>query len=222
MNKPTHYSRLTLIAAVIATASLTSACSSTNVKPEQDRHPIAMTTSQSAPVILDATPAEPAEADLVEAVPAAINDSENATPADILALDITTNADNENTVAATEDASRPARLTFHFGFNQTTLDEENRLVVEQHGRFLAEHPEIRLVINGHADGQGDSRYNQMLSQKRAEHVADLLLSQGVMKEQIEIFSWGSTAPLADVQHQRDQRRVELNYQEEYWAQSATE
>lgn len=219
MNKPTQSSRLTLIAAIIATASLTSACSSTNVKPQQDRHPIAMTAPQSAPVILDAAPAE---ADLVEAVTAEINDSENATPADILALDITTNADTDNTVAATEDNGRPARLTFHFGFNQTTLDDENRLIVEQHGRFLAEHPEIRLVINGHADAQGDSRYNQMLSQKRADHVADLLLSQGVMKEQIEIFSWGSTAPLADAQHNRDQRRVELNYQEEYWAQSTTE
>lgn len=219
MNKPAQSSRLTLIAAIIATASLTSACSSTNVKPEQDRHPVAMTAPQSAPVILDATPAAPAEADVVETVTA---DSENATPADILALDITTNADADNTAATAEDTSRPARLTFHFGFNQTTLDEENRLIVEQHGRFLAEHPEIRLVINGHADGQGDSRYNQMLSQKRADHVADLLLSQGVMKEQIEIFSWGSTAPLADAQHNRDQRRVELNYQEEYWAQSATE
>lgn len=221
MNKPTPSARLTLIAAIIATASLTSACSSTNVKPQQDRHPIAMTATQSAPVILDATPAEHAEADVVETVTADSNDTENATPADILALDITTDADADN-ISAAEDTSRPARLTFHFGFNQTRLDDENRLIVEQHGRFLAEHPEIRLVINGHADGQGDSRYNQMLSQKRAEHVADLLLSQGAMKEQIEIFSWGSTAPLADAQHNRDQRRVELNYQEEYWAQSATE
>ncbi|MEZ5506577.1 MAG: OmpA family protein [Gammaproteobacteria bacterium] len=221
MNKPTQSSRLTLIAAIIATASLTSACSSTNVKPQQDRHPIAMTTSQSAPVILDATPAEHAEADMVEAVTTDGSAIEDVAPADILALDITTDADADN-ISAAEDNSRPARLTFHFGFNQTTLDEENRLVVEQHGRFLAEHPEIRLVINGHADGQGDSRYNQMLSQKRADHVADLLLSQGVMKEQIEIFSWGSTAPLADAQHNRDQRRVELNYQEEYWAQSTTE
>src|SRR5690606_31055025 len=159
MNKPTQSSRLTLIAAIIATASLTSACSSTNVKPEQDRHPIAMTAPQSAPVILDATPEEPAEAYMVETMTAEINDSENATPADILALDISTNADADN-ISAAEDTSRPARLTFHFGFNQTTLDDENRLIVEQHGRFLAEHPEIRLVINGHADGQGDGRYNQ--------------------------------------------------------------
>src|SRR5690606_3135103 len=100
MNKPTQSSRLTLIAAIIATASLTSACSSTNVKPEQDRHPIAMTATQSAPVILDAKPAEPAEADMVEAVTTDGSAIEDATPADILALDITTDADADNISAA--------------------------------------------------------------------------------------------------------------------------
>lgn len=212
MNKPTPSSRLTLIAAIIATASLTSACSSTNVKPQQDRHPVAMTATRNAP----------AETDVAETVTVEINEGENATPADVLALDITTNANADNQAATAEDTSRPARLIFHFGFNQTTLDADNRLIVEQHGRFLAEHPEIRVTINGHADAQGDSHYNQMLSRKRAEHVADLLLSQGALKEQIDIFSWGSTAPLADAQHHRDHRRVELNYQEAYWAQSTTE
>ena len=48
------------------------------------------------------------------------------------------------------------------------------------------------------------------------------MSQGAMKEQIEMFSWGSNAPLADAQHHKDQRRVELNYVEEYWVQSTAE
>lgn len=132
--------------------------------------------------------------------------------------------DISSTMAAAEDlyTTRPARLTFNFAFDQSQLDDENRQIVEQHGRFLAEHPEIRLVINGHTDTQGNSHYNDVLAQKRAEHVAELLQQQGVMKEQIEILGWGSSAPLADAQHHREQRRVELKYVDEYWVQTSHE
>lgn len=119
-------------------------------------------------------------------------------------------------------STRPERLTFHFGFDQAQLDEEHRQVVEQHGRFLAEHPEIRVIINGHADGQGNGHYNDLLSRKRAEHVAELLLAQGVSKEQIDVPGWGSSAPLTGAQHPRELRRVELKYLDEYWVHTTHE
>lgn len=204
-------SRLKLTAALIAAVTLTTACSSTQVKPAATAD---QPTLESTPV---ATLSDTSE--VIDASDSA-SDTLEATWVEPTPLVMVDNTEAEDT--ATNEATRPARLAFKFGFNQATLDDENRQIVEQHGRFMAEHPEIKVTINGHSDSQGDSHYNDILSLKRAEHVADLLMSQGVMKEQIEIFSWGSTAPLADAQHNRDQRRVELKYVDEYFVQSTAE
>lgn len=208
----THTTRLTVLATLIA-AALTGACSSSQVKPES-------TVSHSS----DST-------SLQVSTPVSSTDTGTNTTDTILQAQITAQEPSETITVDNQDGapesvsaveeSRPALLLFTFGFNQAKLDTDNQQIVEQHGRFLAEHPEIKLIINGHADQQGDSRYNDILAQKRAEHVADLLMSQGAMKEQIEILSWGSSAPLADAHH-REQRRVELKYVDEYLVHSAAE
>lgn len=217
-------SRLKLLAALITAVTLSAACSSNAVKPVESSPPVAMQTPAKPANILHINPIETVDATPAE--PLAIEPATEVTPPEDTGMTImatpATAADTAPDAAPADDSARPARLTFNFGFNQAKLDADNQKIVEQHGRFLAEHPQIKLVINGHSDTQGDSRYNEALSSQRAEHVADLLLSQGAMKEQIEIFSWGSKAPLADARHHRDQRRVELDYVEEYWVQSSAE
>lgn len=216
-----HASRLTLLASLIAATAFTAACSSQQVKPA----PVSVHNSPLEHSVIDATPqpVDTQDSAIADSIPMETNvtlvTSANISQEPLEMAEVDNSDDEPNT---TMDTSRPGRLVFKFGFNQSQLDEDNRQIVEQHGRFLAEHPEIKLVINGHSDTQGDSRYNDILAQKRAEHVADLLMNQGVTKEQIEILSWGSSAPIADAQHHRDQRRVELNYVDEYVAQSTTE
>jgi peptidoglycan-associated lipoprotein len=211
MKSITHTTRLTVLATLIA-AALTAACSSSQVKPEStDSH-----SSDSTSLQLN-MPVSSTDADTSDTILQAQITSQE--PSEKIRVD---NQDSTTESVSAVDESRPALLLFTFGFNQAKLDTDNQQIVEQHGRFLAEHPEIKLIINGHADQQGDSRYNDILAQKRAEHVADLLMSQGAMKEQIEILSWGSSAPLADARHNREQRRVELKYVDEYLVHSAVE
>ena len=216
-------SRLTLLASLIATTALSSACSSQQVKPAPAPLEVALEHN-----VIDATPRSENIQDTssTDSIPMVTDvtlvTSANISPEPPQIAEVDISDDAPDTAMDVTDTTRPGRLVFHFGFNQSQLDEENRQIVEEHGRFLAEHPEIKLVINGHSDTQGNSHYNDILALKRAEHVANLLTEQGVMKEQIEILSWGSSAPLADAHHHRDQRRVELNYVDEYLAQSRAE
>lgn len=111
--------------------------------------------------------------------------------------------------------ARPAKTLFLFGFDQKKLDDDAELLIRQHAEFLAAHPELKVSINGHADPQGDALYNQHLAKQRASYVADLLARQGVKSEQMEVLSWGADAPAPAATHNRDNRRVELIYNEEY-------
>ena len=124
-----------------------------------------------------------------------------------------------DSLEASPETARPTQLRFHFDFDQSHLSAEDQAIIEQHGRFLSEHPELKIVINGHSDTLGAGRYNDILSQKRAEHVAQLLIAQGVSPEQIETLGWGSSSPLPQATRSRDQRRVELMYQDEYLVNS---
>lgn len=56
-------------------------------------------------------------------------------------------------------------------------------------------PDSKLVLEAHADRRGSKRYNQLLSEWRANIVKDYLVSQGVPADQIEVKAFGKTQNL---------------------------
>ena len=56
--------------------------------------------------------------------------------------------------------------------------------------------DIRVRLDGYADERGDADYNQALSQRRAEHVRDVLVGGGIPASRIEIAAHGES-PAAD-------------------------
>ena len=69
-----------------------------------------------------------------------------------------------------------------------------------------------VLVVGHTDTSGDERHNQVLSLKRAESVADNLVSKGVNEDVIRVIGRGSKEPLAsnDTREGRIQnRRVDI-------------
>ena len=144
------------------------------------------------------------------------NDSDIQSLPDIpqeLIVDLQTeSADND---PSNIEDTRPAKTLFLFGFDQKKLDDQAESLLREHGRFLASHPDMKISINGHADPQGDPDYNQYLAKQRADYVAELLKQEGVSKDQMDIKSWGADAPSVSATHNRDNRRVELIYDEAY-------
>jgi len=58
-------------------------------------------------------------------------------------------------------------------------------------------PQIELVeIGGHTDSTGTAQYNQTLSEKRAQAVADYLIKAGLPAERFSAVGYGSTQPIA--------------------------
>jgi len=70
----------------------------------------------------------------------------------------------------------------------------------------------RFSIIGHTDNSGSESYNQQLSEKRAEAVADYLVGQGVSAGALSILGLGESRPIADnatPEGQSLNRRVEI-------------
>lgn len=218
------------LAAIITPAFFAAGCSSTPTQSdESDRYQV----SQSAPAaentavtdddLLADTTANDTIRDENAMIDALISNSDplgTHEPEDELQAESETSVMDE--IAATleeipgPDADmddRPALTLFRFGFDKRELSEQDKDIVIQHGEFLAQHPDKKIQLHGHADAQGDPAYNQHLATQRANYVAGLLKAQGVSKEQIEIYSWGSDKPQANASGWKDNRRVELFYEE---------
>ena len=62
---------------------------------------------------------------------------------------------------------------------------------------LQEFEKTVIVVAGHTDSVGSEAYNQSLSERRANSVADYLLSRNIVAARIETVGFGETAPIAD-------------------------
>jgi len=69
-------------------------------------------------------------------------------------------------------------------------------ILEQVADILKSNPSQRVYVNGHASEEGNSRTNQVLSNRRAETIANMLKSLGVPAEQLIVHGYS-----ADVQYQ---------------------
>lgn len=96
---------------------------------------------------------------------------------------------------STEPAS--IKQTVYFGFNEVEVLSEDVSKIES---FLSQlkGKAGTLTIAGYADSIGTEEYNQQLSEKRAERVAQKLRILGLDdRYQVRIRGWGETQPVAN-------------------------
>lgn len=73
-------------------------------------------------------------------------------------------------------------------------------------------PSLKVRVIGHTDNQGATAYNQSLSEKRAQQVADMLIKRGVDPARISTVGYGETQPIAPnstPEGRAQNRRVEI-------------
>lgn len=77
---------------------------------------------------------------------------------------------------------------------------------------LEKYPDSTVQILGHTDNTGSASHNQTLSERRANAVADVLLTNGVPVSRIDTIGRGEDQPIAsnlDEDGRRQNRRVEI-------------
>ncbi len=80
------------------------------------------------------------------------------------------------------------------------------------GTNLQAYPDTTVQVIGHTDNTGDAGYNQNLSQRRAQSVTNVLVSQGVASYRVQSIGRGEDAPIASnltPEGRAQNRRVEI-------------
>lgn len=99
-----------------------------------------------------------------------------------------------------------------FAFNKADLQPESYMEMKRWIKMLKENEHIHLIISGHADNVGEDAYNQKLSERRAQAVADYLVDNEIDAERLVAEGFGESQPVAtnDTEEGRQQnRRVQV-------------
>lgn len=90
----------------------------------------------------------------------------------------------DEAVAACDPALGPADYVVYFGFNKSNLTDRARAVIDEVVAAYGAMGASAVSIVGHTDTVGSVQYNQGLSERRANRVAQALVDLGVPGSQI--------------------------------------
>jgi len=114
---------------------------------------------------------------------------------------------------ALAEKGRVATQGVLFDTGSDRIRPESTPTLKEIGTMLKEHPELKLMVEGHTDNVGAAASNQALSEKRAEAVRQYLIeAYGVDASRLQSKGFGSSKPVTgnDTPQGRQQnRRVEL-------------
>ena len=99
-----------------------------------------------------------------------------------------------------------------FDFNSASIKPSFHSPLNKIADIMNRYPQTQIVIAGHTDSVGSEKYNLELSLRRANAVADYLVSQGVSMARLSTEGRGELQPIAtnDTAAGRAQnRRVEI-------------
>jgi outer membrane protein OmpA-like peptidoglycan-associated protein len=106
------------------------------------------------------------------------------------------------------------RLTIrvNFDFDKSTIRKEDVAELEKAVAFVKKYPDSKVVVEGHTDSRGTDKYNQKLSERRADAVKKYLVDKGDKTERITAEGKGEADPIADNKTDKgrfENRRVEV-------------
>ena len=104
----------------------------------------------------------------------------------------------------------PGNITFKT--NSSELDPSFYKVLNSVNIVVKKYNKTVVEVAGHTDNTGGTEYNQQLSERRANSVAQYLESQGLASNRVVTVGAGETKPVADnstVEGRSANRRVEL-------------
>ncbi|MCG7898919.1 MAG: OmpA family protein [Candidatus Thiodiazotropha lotti] len=117
------------------------------------------------------------------------------------------------TVTADGCAVKIVLQNIQFELNSHQIIGAYSQVIEKVATSLKSRSDIKaLTVVGHTDSLGSADYNQSLSEKRAQAVADALAAQGVDQGMMTVKGMGESSPVADnerAEGRAENRRVEL-------------
>lgn len=114
-----------------------------------------------------------------------------------------------------DPASILANRSAFFPFDVSAVQDADKPMLEAHGKYLSEHPDRKVRVEGNCDERGSKEYNLGLGERRADSVKKMLMLSGAKSSQIETVSYGEEKPRCTDHNEacwKQNRRSDIKYQ----------
>jgi peptidoglycan-associated lipoprotein len=82
----------------------------------------------------------------------------------------------------------------YFDFNKADIRSDEKTTATGDAQFLAQHPDLKVLVEGHCDDRGSEEYNIALGDSRAKALRQNLLEEGISADRIKTISYGKERP----------------------------
>jgi peptidoglycan-associated lipoprotein len=114
----------------------------------------------------------------------------------------------------TDPNSPLSKRSVYFDFDSNEVKDQYRGLLQAHARYIGEHRDARVRIEGNTDERGSREYNLALGQRRAEAVKRIMAVMGADGARIETISYGEEKPKNpghDEAAWQENRRADIKY-----------
>ena len=111
-----------------------------------------------------------------------------------------------------------AKRSVFYDLDKYDVKDEYRPLLQAHGKYLAEHRNAKMLVQGNCDERGSREYNIALGQRRSEGVKRMLVLMGATESQVEPVSLGEEKPRCTEHSEgcwQQNRRSDMLYGGEY-------
>ena len=102
----------------------------------------------------------------------------------------------------------------YYPFDVAVVQDEDKPLVQAHAKYLSEHSNRNVRLEGNCDERGSNEYNLGLGQRRADGVRKMLEAGGAKASQLDSVSYGEEKPRCTDHNEacwKQNRRTDLNY-----------
>lgn len=110
-----------------------------------------------------------------------------------------------------------SKRSVYFDFDQSSVKDEFKPLVDAHSKYLREHADAKMMLQGNCDERGSREYNIGLGQRRADAVRKAMSVLGAADKQVESVSYGEEKPRKTCHEEscwQENRRADIVYQGE--------
>ena len=102
----------------------------------------------------------------------------------------------------------------YFKLNSSYLTSNDKELLDQLVAIMNDEPGLEIRITAHTDSRGTEKYNQWLSERRAERTVEYVISKGITEDRISHEAYGETrltnecsdgVPCTEEQHAKNRR-----------------
>lgn len=83
----------------------------------------------------------------------------------------------------------------YFDYNMWYIRKESKVVLGRVVELMKKYPGMVIEIGSHTDSRGNAKYNENLSQKRADSTRDFIIQSGIDAKRVTAKGYGESVPI---------------------------